>query len=265
MRTWLIGAVAGGVLMSAAGLAGAEPDVRVAYSPSKISVEAKNVSLADLLRAIGKRAGFRVVDNGPERPPVSVTMGAGTLDELLRRLLRHEGHVILYRASPTGPRVETVLLRGPNGVAGPPPPSVVTPASPPAAASGPRHSSVVPPVPPAVAASGHRAGASTGPVPAPAGIGAAGQPAVPAPPQETSQPARAGGPQAPTVSHLLETQALAAHGVSSAPAATTPPPADVNEALGQATRTAVQGVQTLVDQLSVATEQLGASGAIPRR
>jgi len=243
----MVAVVAAGALACGIAPAEAESQIRVGYRGSRISVEATDAALPDVLRAMGKHAGFRVVDSGAARPPITITIGPTPLEDALARLLRHEGHVLVYGPSAKGTRIEAVILRGPSGVAGPAPP--------PAA--------IVPVEPPARSVSSPAAPRPVAPAPSTAGSGVARQAPPAARRTAVQQPAPADGTRpeesaAPNVGSMLESQALATRGgPPSAPAA--PPPADPDEALAQATRNAVQGVRTLVDQLSVATDGLTAS------
>src|SRR2546427_10264283 len=212
----------------------AEVGPQVVYKAPLISIEARNVDLPVLLGEIGRQVGFQVVWAEMPRQLISIEIHDATVEEVLRRLLRSEDHVIVYGNKEGAPRVESIVLRGPHG-----------PAEPTLATAGrdPGRSTVVPSdgvgAPPAVAEP---------PVTlAPAPVGVVERPpaeavaAVP-PPFVVSDPLG--------VQNLLEIQALpglkraTSAGVPVPPAA---PPSDVAEALAQTTRAARQNLKGLME------------------
>src|SRR5206468_1917735 len=93
----------------------AEETIRlsVMYEGSKLSVEARGVSLTEVLRAIGTKVGFTVIDNGLARSPRTLTLKELTLDVILQQLLASENHVVVYRTDDGGmasTRIETIVL-----------------------------------------------------------------------------------------------------------------------------------------------------------
>lgn len=210
--------------------------LQVDYDPPRLSVEATEVGLAEVLGAIGAKVGFTVVPSNAPSVPVTVSMHDVPVDDALRRLLRSENHTILYRqGADSAALVDRIVLLGPPGQPSPAPAiASQTPAM-------------------------------------PAGRPVSGQPSSAAPGGASEA---AGGPhqQAPgedpvTVSDMLRTQALA--GVPpQAPALTAAPaPQDVapsaEETLAVTTRRAQQGLSSLVESLERATQALQQQQATP--
>ncbi len=94
----------------------AEPQLRVDYQPPLLQVEATDVPLADVLRAIGKRVGFLVIEAGGAQPPLTVSL-RGPVDRVLSELLVEANHALVYGArakgasEPASP-IEAVVLLG---------------------------------------------------------------------------------------------------------------------------------------------------------
>jgi len=217
---------------------------RVVYEAPLISVEARGVPLPVLLSEIGRKVGFEVVWAEMPRQPISFEIHDAAVDEVLRRLLRSEDHVIVYGNKEGAPRVDSIVLRGPHG-----------PAEPPLATAGrdPGGVGTPPPVaePPVTLSPAPVAAIERPPAEAVA--------AVPPPFVDFDQMG---------VQNLLEIQALP--GLKRAPSAGVPatpaaPPSDVAEALAQTTRAARQNLKGLMESLDAATESMRATGAIPPR
>jgi hypothetical protein len=102
------------------GLAGpeatAEPRLRLDYQPPWLQVEANAVPLAGVLRAIGERVGFLVIEAGGVQPPLTVSV-RGSVEQVLSELLVETSHALVYRArakgaaEPASP-IEAVVLLG---------------------------------------------------------------------------------------------------------------------------------------------------------
>src|SRR5262249_47723019 len=95
----LVGALLALAYLASAGVAQAGdggPRLRVDYVASRVLVDAHDVTLAQVLREIGAKVGFTVVDNRASSALVSVSMQDASVDEVLRRLLRTENHTVLY-------------------------------------------------------------------------------------------------------------------------------------------------------------------------
>jgi hypothetical protein len=75
-----------------------ERRLHVVYHPPRLSVETQGVSLQEVLRAIGARVGFVVVNIGGSRLTPTVSIQDATLEEVLRHLLRTESYAVVYRA-----------------------------------------------------------------------------------------------------------------------------------------------------------------------
>src|SRR5712691_3973579 len=90
----------------------AEPRLSVAYEAPRLSVEAQGVSLTEVLREIGAKVGFGVIDGGVLRSPLTLSLKEVTLDAILRQLLAAENYAIVYRSdeSAAGARIEAIVL-----------------------------------------------------------------------------------------------------------------------------------------------------------
>ena len=101
-----------GSLALATAVAG-EGHLSVVYEPPRLSVEARGVSLAELLRVIGTKVGFAVVDHpGLLHPGLTVSIQDATLDMVLRQLLRGESHVVVYQDQGEA-RIDKIVLLDP--------------------------------------------------------------------------------------------------------------------------------------------------------
>jgi hypothetical protein len=95
----------------------ADSHVYVVYHPPYLSVEAFGSNLPHVLRAIGKKLGFAVVDMGAARVPLTLSIADATLEEVLRQLLHGENHAISYRGQERGKvggGMERIILLGPR-------------------------------------------------------------------------------------------------------------------------------------------------------
>lgn len=96
--------------------------VKVEYEPPHLSVEAGGVSLPQLLREIGAKVGFAVLDSGIPRPATTVSIKHATLAEVLRQLLRGENQAIVYQEheegqGEAGAVIAKIVLFGPQASA----------------------------------------------------------------------------------------------------------------------------------------------------
>lgn len=92
-----------------------ERHLRVVYQPPHLSVQAQEIGLPEVLRAIGAKVGFAVIDSGGSRAARTVSIEATALGEVLRQLLRAENHAIVYRGQ--GGEIDTIVLLGPRSYA----------------------------------------------------------------------------------------------------------------------------------------------------
>jgi hypothetical protein len=92
----------------------AEPksDLRITYSPPRISVEAQGVRLLQVLRDISVKVGFDVTDYGIPDRDLTVSIQEATMEEVLRQLLRGENYGFVYREK-DGAISELLLLSPP--------------------------------------------------------------------------------------------------------------------------------------------------------
>lgn len=105
----------------------------VVQTASGFSVHTQGGDLLRVLTEIGAKAGFTVVDGGHGgRQPLTVALDDAPLDTTLRRLLRGENYILVYRggarrAEISGDDIEQIILLSPAGSA---PPAKAQPASP---------------------------------------------------------------------------------------------------------------------------------------
>lgn len=105
-----------------AGDAPAEPFLEVSREGSRFSIDASGVSVAAVLTALGREAGFQVQDSRPdaERPPVDIALVDVTLQHTLTRLLDRQNHLIVYREAAEPKResdaeaIDRIVLLGPS-------------------------------------------------------------------------------------------------------------------------------------------------------
>jgi len=226
-----------------------ESALRVDYDPPQLSVEARAESLGAVLRAIGAKVGFSVVETVPSSRVVTLSIRSASLDDVLRQLLRARNHTMIYRVgerpSAESGTVDRILLFGDS--------ATVT-----AAATLPGGSSRDP----RQAQDHGTAGAKTVLL------------ALPTSPQSWPEstpflnpaPVDTGDPAAPPISvgEILRAHAivaaqggqLAGNGANfpaTPPPASSTPPANLDAALAETTRRAQQALGTLVDGLATAT------------
>ena len=84
--------------------------VTVVVAGSLVSLTAQDVSLADVLTAIGRETGIAVVLKGDVSGPVTQTVVNAPLDEVVRRLTRGHSAVLVYDSAPDRP--DGVVLTG---------------------------------------------------------------------------------------------------------------------------------------------------------
>ena len=88
-------------------------------SPERVVVEASDASVDEVLAVLGTRFQFAVERGGPAALPLRLSgRFAGTLEEVLDRLLRHQGHMIVRSAEAGVSRV--VLLEAKGGASAAP-------------------------------------------------------------------------------------------------------------------------------------------------
>ena len=92
------------IVVLVAGLEGTLPgsaaerkeDLKVLYSAPRLSVEAKGVSLQQVLGAIGEKLGFVVVDYGRGDRLITFSLQDASTEEVLGQLLRGENYALVY-------------------------------------------------------------------------------------------------------------------------------------------------------------------------
>lgn len=139
-----LGAVAGAMLLwlgTSPPVAAAQGQLRVSvvYEAPWLFVEARGVSVTEVLRAIGAKVGFAVVEAGAPRESLTMSLKDATLETVLRQLLRAENYVLVYRSDEggvAGTRLKTIVLLG-AAAPGPtvrPPAAAASPGAPPSEA-----------------------------------------------------------------------------------------------------------------------------------
>jgi hypothetical protein len=136
----------------------------VTYGAQGYSVDASQINVVQVLTEVGQQAGFTVEAPDGFNYPVTMTLQDAPLEQLLRRVLRNENYIILYRggvqkASISGEGIEKIFLlsTAPGGAAKPPGPAGTSPLAGPGAAGKPgpqARSGPQPPPPPPPGAPG---------------------------------------------------------------------------------------------------------------
>jgi hypothetical protein len=88
----------------------AEPRMRVVYHAPLISIDASGMTVAEVLREVGRTVGFSVVETGSSDVRTSFSIHDALLPAALQQLLRSENHVLLYREGT--PTLATVMVLG---------------------------------------------------------------------------------------------------------------------------------------------------------
>ncbi|MBI4283874.1 MAG: hypothetical protein HY663_05330 [Chloroflexi bacterium] len=83
-----------------------ETDLSILYSPPRLSVEARGVSLQRVLSEIGAKVGFSVMDYGLPDEALTISIQKGTVEEVLEQLLRGQNYTVVYG----GERISKVVL-----------------------------------------------------------------------------------------------------------------------------------------------------------
>jgi hypothetical protein len=78
-------------------MASAESQMRVVYHAPLISIDASGVTLAEVLREVGRTVGFSVIEASPSEVRLSFAIHNASVPEALHELMRSENHVLLYR------------------------------------------------------------------------------------------------------------------------------------------------------------------------
>jgi hypothetical protein len=99
------------VLPGSGSAAERKSDLRITYSSSHISVEARGISLLQVLRDISIKVGFDLTDYGIPDRDLTVSIQEATVEEVLRQLLRGENYGVVYRGKDRA--ISQVLLLSP--------------------------------------------------------------------------------------------------------------------------------------------------------
>jgi hypothetical protein len=98
----------------------AERMLSVVSSPAGLTIEAHDVGVDEVLREIGKQAGFAVLAKEATHPTVNISIKDATPEEVLQQILRGENYALVYRnAKGESARgsggINKVLLLSPSG------------------------------------------------------------------------------------------------------------------------------------------------------
>jgi HEAT repeats len=132
---WLLVASGAGTLVAEEQVAPAADDqggIKVVVAGGMLTLRAQEVPLADVLAAIGERAGFEVSVRGTADMSVSMVLAEIPLEEGLRQLLRGGSFAFFYdrpRAEPAAELVELRVYAFEEGAAQPHPDRAAAPAS----------------------------------------------------------------------------------------------------------------------------------------
>jgi hypothetical protein len=92
----------------------------------RVAVETSDASVDEVLAALAAHFGFAVERSAPSAQTVRFSSRlSGSLDQLLERLLRHEGHLIVRSAEARGGIARVVLMEAKGGTT--PAPTVAGP------------------------------------------------------------------------------------------------------------------------------------------
>ncbi len=92
----------GGRGVSAEGQGSAQPEIRIEVREGMLTLEARDVPLADMLRQLGERLGFRSHLMGDLDERVSLSVHDVPPDEVIRRVLGERSYIIIYAAREAG-------------------------------------------------------------------------------------------------------------------------------------------------------------------
>jgi hypothetical protein len=91
-------------------------ELKVIYDASRLSLEARGISLLRVLEEIGAKVGFVVVDYGGLDKPLTVSIQDASVEEVLEHLLRGENYAVIYEGQRRG--IEKVFLLTSSAQAG---------------------------------------------------------------------------------------------------------------------------------------------------
>jgi hypothetical protein len=85
------------VLPGSGSTAERKSNLRVTYSPPRISIEAQGVKLREVLREVSLKVGFELTDYGIPDRDLTVSINETTVEALLRQLLWGENYGVVYQ------------------------------------------------------------------------------------------------------------------------------------------------------------------------
>jgi hypothetical protein len=98
----------------------------VTHGPQGYSVDAAQTNVVQVLTEVGQHAGFTVEAPDSFNSPITLSLQDAPLDQLLRRVLRNENYIIVYRggvqkATISGEAIDKIFLLSPATGQGPHP------------------------------------------------------------------------------------------------------------------------------------------------
>ena len=153
-RRALAGAL--GAIALLAGTASAQDDAArlVSHGPQGYSLDVHATPVVQVLTDLGQQAGFAVEAPDTFNSQITVSMQDAPLEQLLRRLLRDENYIIVYRGgvqktSVSGGKIDRIVLLSQAAAGGAKPPGNASPLAGPGGAAhpGPRGGLQAPPPP----------------------------------------------------------------------------------------------------------------------
>jgi hypothetical protein len=121
----------------------------VSHGAQGYSLDANAIPVVQVLNEVGQQAGFTVEAPETFNSQITATLQDVPLDQLLRRVLRDENYIIVYRGgvqktSVSGDKIDKIFLLSQAPSGGPRPPGNASPLAGPAAGAGPGHAPVPP-------------------------------------------------------------------------------------------------------------------------
>ena len=121
----------------------------VSHGAQGYSLDANAIPVVQVLNEVGQQAGFTVEAPEAFNSQITASLQDVPLDQLLRRVLRDENYIIVYRGgvqktSVSGDKIDKIFLLSQAPSGGPRPPGNASPLAGPAAGAGPGHAPVPP-------------------------------------------------------------------------------------------------------------------------
>lgn len=125
----------------------------VTRSEQGYSVDANGTNVVQVLTEVGQQAGFTVEAPEDFHSPLTVSLQDAPLDDVLRRVLRNENYIIVYRGgeqrtSISGDKIDKIFLLSQAAEGAGPPPGGVSPLAGPGGGAKPAGRGALAPPPP---------------------------------------------------------------------------------------------------------------------